>query len=212
MTGTMSPTEELFTIAAIWTLVALGLSWFIKNWGGRVAFVVALVAIPFWELPYGYYTFQKLCLEYAKPKVWEQFNSQESICVDRLDSMLYSNLVRAGFKTIEVTGMTLGALPASASAVVSMTSKRATNSTYCLEFVSNIRMHSRMNRHDLKVVRVKDSRVMAEQSGLDWRGMAWQEEFSPLLGRGGQCMSNSGLLFGLLRSGTSHKKLDHVKQ
>ena len=65
----MNDTEQLFWMAVIWALIAAAIARFIPNWPGRIAFFTVAVAIPFWELPYGYYNFQRLCSEQRKLQV-----------------------------------------------------------------------------------------------------------------------------------------------
>ena len=68
----MSDTEQLFVVAAVWALIAAAIARFISNWPGRVAFFVIAVGLPFWELPFGYYNFQKLCSEHNKFQIVEK--------------------------------------------------------------------------------------------------------------------------------------------
>ena len=78
----MNDTEQLFLVAAVWTVIAAVIARFIPNWPGRIAFIAIAVGLPFWELPYGYYNFQKLCREEGALRILESIAPQESICVD----------------------------------------------------------------------------------------------------------------------------------
>src|SRR6185436_10438805 len=97
----MSDTEQLFLVAAIWALIAAVIARFIPNWPGRIAFFAIAVALPFWELPYGYYNFQRLCRNETALIVSEKVLPQDSVCIDYFDAGLYRQLVQAGFSRIE---------------------------------------------------------------------------------------------------------------
>ena len=80
----MSQTEELFLLAGTWTLIAIFIARFIPNWPGRIAFLAIAVGLPFWELPYGYYNFQRLCREELDLKVL-LVNPREKVATDLKD-------------------------------------------------------------------------------------------------------------------------------
>ncbi|HTP62988.1 MAG TPA: hypothetical protein VMJ14_12990, partial [Burkholderiales bacterium] len=73
----MSDTEQLFIVAAVWTVVAAMVARLGPGWWGKGAFFAALLVVPFWELPYGYFNFQKLCAEDANLKVIDKIFPQD---------------------------------------------------------------------------------------------------------------------------------------
>lgn len=200
---TMSDTEQLFLMAAIWALIAAVIARFIPNWPGRIAFLVIAVGIPFWELPYGYYNFKKLCSEQGTLQVLEKIAPQDSVCVSDLDAGLYSGFIRAGFSRIEVTGRSDDPRRDTVGGRVFQTKKQDVKSRYCIGFRANIALPWRILRHDVLIVRAEDERVAARQSQFHWSGMWWQEQAHPVLGRGGVCFDDPQRPNLALRNGTS---------
>jgi len=196
-------TEQLFAAAAVWTVVAAVIARFIPNWPGRIAFFVLAVGLPFWELPYGYYNFQKLCSEQIGPVFFEKIASQESICISDLDSGAYLGLVQAGFSRIEVTGRTNDLGRDSLGGRVVRTQKQSVNSKYCVSYVANIPLPWRVLRNDVLIRHASDDKVAGRQSGFQWAGMWWQEQIRPVLGRGGLCFGDPLSSFRAIR-GTSN--------
>jgi len=199
----MSDTEQLFVAAAVWGLIAAVIARFIPNWPGRIAFFAIAVALPFWELPYGYYNFRKLCVAEARLLVFEKIPPQESVCVRDLDSGIYSGLIRAGFRRIEVTDRTDDPKRDASSGRVFRIPRPSIQSTYCLAFQSNNALPWRVLRNDVLIARATDDKVVARQSRFSWEGMWWQEQARPVLGRGGVCFDDPQRPSFALRNGVS---------
>lgn len=197
----MSDTEQLFIVAAVWTVIAAVLARFVPNWIGRIALFAVLVGVPFWELPYGYFSFRSLCEERAKLLVVEKILPQESVCVNDLDAGLYAQLTKAGFTRIEVSGRSDDPNRYMASGRVVMAPKHMLQSKYCLDSVSNIQLPQGMRRSDQLVRRVSDGQVVAKQSRFVWSGMWWQVLAHPMLGRGGMCFDDPSRPSIALRNG-----------
>ena len=197
----MNDTEQLFVAAAIWALIAAAVARFIPNWPGRIAFFAIAVGLPFWELPYGYYNFQKLCREEGRLLVFERIPPQDSVCVGDLDSGLYSGLIRAGFVRVEITGRSDDPKRDSVSGRVFPTKKQEVKSAYCLAYRANIPLPSRVLRNDVLITRASDEHVIARQSQFQWAGMWWQEQARPVLGRGGVCFEDPQRPNLVLRNG-----------
>ncbi len=185
----MSDTEQLFIVAAVWTVIAAVLARFVPNWGGRIALFAVLVGVPFWELPYGYYNFQKLCVAEAKLQVFEPIAPQKAICFDYPIESSVPKLLDQGFVRVEAKGgdgkITLYSRGPSHSVVSSNIEKITAD--YCVAFKNNNHIPWRTLRHDFLILRSKDKAIVARHSVFDWLGMWWQEGVSPLLGRGGNC-------------------------
>ena len=112
------------------------------------------------------------------------------MCVVDLDSGLYSGLVRTDFVRIEVTGRSDDPKRDSTSGRVFPTKKQEVKSAYCFGFQANVSLPWRVLRNDVLIARAKDDRVVARQSQFQWAGMWWQEQASPVLGRGGVCFED----------------------
>ncbi len=198
----MNDTEQLFVVAAVWALIAAAIARFIPNWPGRIAFFALAVGVPFWELPFGYYNFQKLCSEQAKLQVFEKIPPQDSVCVSDLDSGLYSGLIRAGFARIEVTGRTDDPTRDAASGRVFRIKKQEAKSSYCYSYKANNHLPWRLLRNDVLITRANDDHVIARQSQFLWGGMWWQEAARPILGHGGVCFDDPERSNFVLRKGS----------
>src|SRR3990172_8633256 len=151
----MNDTEQLFIAAAVWALVAAAIARFIPNWPGLIAFFALAVGIPFWELPYGYYNFQKLCREEIGLQVFERISAQEIICADYPFVTLHRELLRSGFTSVETRGKAgeIKRYAAMPEGGIEETTQQRLASNYCLTFVNNIRLPWRVWRHDQLITR-----------------------------------------------------------
>ncbi len=185
----MSDTANLFLLAGIWSLISLVLVRFIPNRPARIVMFVLLVGVPFWELPYGYLNFQKLCRDEGKLRVFEPITPQKSVCVAYPFDTSAVELLRYGFATVEAKSKTgeVTRFVGPASSTSSPNKLGTVSSDYCVTFANNIRQPWRVNRHDFIIFRSRDEAVVARHSVFDWNGTWWQEAASPVLGRGGEC-------------------------
>jgi len=197
----MNDTDQLFVVAAVWALIAAVIARFIPNWPGRIAFFAIAVGLPFWELPYGYYNFQKLCREETPLKVIEKVLPQDSVCVEYFDLGLYRQLVQAGFSRIEIVGRSDSAKEYAANGRVVLTNRQQAKSSYCISFENNISLPWRVLRADTMIERSHDRRIAARQSRIRWDGAWWQQAASPVLGIGGMCSGSLSTPILALRQG-----------
>jgi len=200
----MNDTEQLFLVAIVWALIAAAIARFIPNWPGRSAFFAMAVAIPFWELPYGLYNFQKLCGEQAKLQVFEKIPPQDSVCIEYFDLGLFTSLNQAGFARIEITGRSDSAKEYAANGRVFMTPRAEAKSSYCIVFKNNNAMPWRILRADTLVVPAAGQKVVARQSEFYWAGMWWQDRVKPVLGRGGMCSREMVDSIAVVRRGSEY--------
>ena len=185
----MNDTEQLFLAAAVWSLAAAAIARFIPNWPSRVAFFTVAVGLPFWELPYGYYNFQKLCRDQGGLRVFAEIAAQKTICVDYPFDASAKTLHRFGFASVEARSKTgeITQFVGTAPEAVPQNKAKGITSDYCVTFVNNNRLPWRVSRHDFLITRAKDAVIAARHSVFDWIGMWWQQAASPILGRGGEC-------------------------
>ena len=199
----MNDTEQLFLLAAVWTVIAAVIARFIPNWPGRIAFIAITVGLPFWELPFGYYNFRELCREETRIRVLERVLPQDSVCIDSFDLGIYGQLVQAGFSRIEVTGRSDNAKQYAANGRIFSTSRERAISPYCIVFQGNISLPYRVLRSDTLIVRAADDHPIARQSRFRWDGTWWQQAASPLLGIGGVCFESLSNSIQTVRLGKS---------
>jgi hypothetical protein len=185
----MNDTEQLFVAAAVWALIAAVIARLIPTWPGRIAFFAIAVGLPFWELPYGYYNFVKLCKDEGGLRVFAEIAPQRTICADYPFDASAQTLNRFGFATVEArskTGEVIQFIGA-ASESIPQTKAKSVSSDYCVTFVNNNVLPWRVYRHDFVILRSKDGSIVARHSVFDWAGMWWQQATSPILGNGGGC-------------------------
>lgn len=199
----MSDTEQLFLMAAIWTLIAAVVALFIPNWPGRIAFLAIGVGLPFWELPYGYYNFRSICRAEARVQVFESIPSQRSVCVAYPFEDAAKDALKAGFENVEVKGKNgdVRRYTAPNASDRREGGQDRVSVQYCITSATNAKLPWRILRHDHLIQRVSDGRTVARQSRFDWAGMWWQEASRPVLGRGGDCSEAMIRVFDAVRLG-----------
>jgi hypothetical protein len=199
----MSPTAELFTAAGVWLVVAAFIAYLIPL-GSRVAkslLFVALVAIPFWELPYGYLNFRKECDQATKLSLIETIPSQESICLERFDSVIFARLSEAGFSRVEVAEPAPNAAPFLTQPNLFVLKRTEMKSGYCVRFMGHSLKPWGIQRSETAVIELKTGKRVAHQSNIRWLGTWWQSKMSPMLGDGGSCNAELSRMLNALRKG-----------
>jgi len=185
----MSDTTQLFILAGFWTMAAAVLVYFIPKWPVRIVVFVLVVGVPFWELPFGYYNFLKLCKEDGGLRVFQSISPQKTICAAYPFDFSAQSLLRFGFERVEAKTRT-GEIVRYARNSREGDSQGKSNkieSEFCVTFANNIFLPSHVIRHDFLITRASDGSVVARHSVFDWFGMWWQAAASPILGRGGEC-------------------------
>jgi hypothetical protein len=189
----MSDTEQLFIVAAVWALIAAVIARFIPNWPGRIAFFAIAVALPFWELPYGYYNFEKLCKEQAGLKTFEPIQPQRFVCVAYPFDSGAPFLLKAGFSVVEARDKTgnVNRISRAPSGEFESAKLNRVTSEYCITYAFVRGLPWRVMRNEMTVSRESDQKLVARHSEFVWFGMWWQEAATPVLGRGGQCRGDA---------------------
>jgi hypothetical protein len=185
----MSDTEQLFIVAAVWIVIAAMFARLVPGWWGKGALFAVLVAVPFWELPFGYLNFRKLCEDQGGLKVFETFSPQVSICASYPLETSVDQFLSVGFKVVEARdrdGRVVAQTRETAIKTPNVDGSKVA-SAFCVtqEFVRGLPW--RIQRNEYKVVAEPSQREVARHSDFIWFGMWWQERAAPLLGRGGEC-------------------------
>ncbi len=188
----MSDTEQLFILAGFWTAGALILAYFIPSWWAKIAAVALLVGIPFWELPFGYMNFRRLCEGQGGLRVIESVTPQHTVCAIYPLESSASRLLELGFATVEAKDQ-LGHVW-----ILSKDSKRQSesanvSSAYCITQSFAKGLPWRIQRNEHTVIRVADEHRVAQFNDFVWFGTWWQEQALPVLGRGGECRHGDAL-------------------
>jgi hypothetical protein len=185
----MSPTEDLLWMVAVWVAITTGIAYFFSTWTTRVIFVAVAVAIPFWELPYGYYNLRKLCNEQGGLRVIEPIPPQRSICADHPSDSTAQAWLADGMDFVEardkrgmVTKLTRGPKHS-----VTRSNADKILSEYCVTHAWINNLPWGIQRGEYVVTKATSQAIVARHSEFSWSGMSWQRAASPILGRGGHC-------------------------
>lgn len=185
----MSDTGELFAMAAVWVLVAAVIVRFVPNKWGRIVSFGVLVGIPFWELPYGYYNFQKLCNEEGGLKIFETIPSQNTVCASYPFETSAEYLLKLGFLGVEArdeSGRVRRFAKESSDRQATIDGKQI-SSKYCVTQAFVQGLPWRIQRNEYVIAGALDQRIVARHSDFVWFGTWWQQQTLPILGVGGEC-------------------------
>jgi hypothetical protein len=186
----------------------IGIFWLIvralkQRWAKALAVVIA-VAIPFWDLPFGYLSFQQDCKQYGGLHVFEKVSPATAIFIDRHIGYTPDQLKRFGFKVIEygepgnITRYT-----AAKDGYIKSTDQTAI-SKVMVHFQPNQQLPWHVVRRDYLASNVETKSVIARYTDIRWLGMWWQVEASPIFGDGGRCyFSGDNPILALLAKGNS---------
>ena len=194
--------QELLLAALVWTAVAAAIVIrFVSDRLLRIALFAVLFGIPFGELPYGYYNFLDLCQSETVLQVSEKIPAQETVCVEELNSLMYTNLMRAGFARVEVTSDADYPSVYLVDRRVVRTHPELTKSPYCIVVKKDIVLPWNILRSDTLIVDSRNQQTVARQSAIHWQGMWWQKDLIPSFGSGRTCSGNPGRPAVALRKG-----------
>ena len=170
-------------VSVCWLIVrALKTTW------AKSAAVLAALAIPFWDLPIGYYNYYRHCAEEGGLRVSVQIAPMDAILVDPDTGYTPQELLRRGFKVIEVgrPGETIYRFTVEDGRLV-----KSTHSTPVSEFRIGFMGHKSLPwnlvQSETLITRVKSGEVLVRQNTFRWRGLWWQVQAAPLLGDGAIC-------------------------
>ena len=186
-------------IALWWYLVRI-----LKHtWAKALAILVAL-AIPFWDLPFGYLAFKGDCATYGGLHISQRIPASDTIFVDRHIAYRPEYLRRFGFKVVEY-GEPGNITRYTATPTGYAQSKHLDAiSTLKVSFVANQALPWGVIKRDFLVSRVDTSQVLASYSDLRWSGLWWQARAAPILSDGGRCYAvDENPLLTLIARGTS---------
>ncbi len=175
-----------------------------RNRGERIAAIVVALAIPFWDLPIGYFNFQRHCSQDGGIHLRKNLPASDAILVDRDLAYTPEQLTRYGFKVIEYEAPGQIVRYTATSSGLTKSNHNAALSTLKVHFNANQMLPWHLVRRDLLISRIDNGEVVARNTDFRWRGLWWQVEMAPLLGDGGRCQvtSDSHVLSAIAR-GTS---------
>jgi len=179
--------------------------WFVytkaRNRGEKIAAIVVALLIPFWDLPFGYFHFQRLCNQDGGLRVSERITPQSAICIDGLG---YSPnvLIQDGFQTVEYrNGKGARRHQSRPDGVIESTDVSNLISKYCVSVTYGERFPWNIFRRDLQAIDTSSGKVAARYTTFAWTGSWWKPSGMPG-GVAAECFPLKGdELFPLIRSG-----------
>ena len=169
-------------IAVFWFLVrALK-----RKWAKGFAILVAL-AIPFWDLPVGYYNFYSQCARDSGLQVAKNLSPSESILIDSSAGFTPEEASRFGFKVVEYE---------SGGQILRYTKdgnrlSRSTHATpvsrFKIQLTDNELLDWHLVRSTYFATRLDSKETVARQVTYRWLGMWWQAAAGTFFGSGTEC-------------------------
>src|SRR5439155_16090899 len=73
-----------------------------RNRTQRIVAVLVAVLIPFWDLPIGYFEYQRYCSSEGGIRVYERVPPQDKIYFESTPSSFPEDMLKQGFKVVEI--------------------------------------------------------------------------------------------------------------
>jgi len=158
-----------------------------RNRAEKIAAIVVALAIPFWDLPFGYFNFYRHCSQEGGIHLSKELPPSSAILVDSSSGYTPNQVLRFGFKAVEyeASGQIIRYVRESQDIVKS--THAAPISALRVIFAGHKILPWNLTRTDYVVTRLDNGQVVASQTDFQWRGMWWQVASAPLLGDGGRC-------------------------
>ena len=168
----------------------------------RVLAGIVAIAIPFWDLPFGYLNFKEHCSRDGGLHVVQKIAPQRAICTEPSFRNSPQILLRKGFevvefrdkqKTVRYQNSTAGGLEASTVPTLV--------SAYCLSVGKNVPVKWNTVQRDVVARDVASGAVVARYTAFSWHGGWWKPATMP--SEGERCFEASGdELLTVLRTGS----------
>ncbi|MBI3370384.1 MAG: hypothetical protein HY017_01335 [Betaproteobacteria bacterium] len=172
--------------------------------GAKVIVALVGIGIPAWDLPYEYYYFKSKCSAEGGLHVFNAFEAQEVVILDRSYPALVEDLLSEGIRYVErrdANGMWQRFERPTERPITQMTVPAATAKVR-LRAEMNKNIGSGTTRHDYLVERVNGN-ILLRYTRLTWKGGWLRERMSPLLGHGSDCaLSSVDLVSRSIRDGS----------
>ena len=175
----------------------IGICWLIfralkQRWARALALLTAL-AIPLWDLPFGYYEFRNHCRT-AGLQVLESLAPHEAAYFDSLPPYPISELFSRGFRLVETADGSRNKIlryERSMDGRISTLTVPEPRSELQVSSERDIRLPWNIVRDNRLLRERRDGRLLAKYSEISWRGGWLQVSLTPLLGPGIACTAGS---------------------
>lgn len=164
----------------------------LPNKWAKAAVALLALYLPFWDVPYGYYNFQKLCKSEGGLHVYAKIAPQTAVFLEPSASVSPEYMFKQGFTVVEhpVLDGQVARVFATAPSETQYVSRAALFSNYGIRSAANDDWRERrMVRRDLFAYSLKSGTSVAQKTDLRW--FLWiQGLVTPMLGTGWRCPSS----------------------
>lgn len=191
-------------IAVGWIALWFYVFKYAPNRGVRVGAVLVALLIPFWDLPIGYFQFQRLCQTEGGVHIYERITPQEKVYFDSVPSDEPEKLLRQGFKVIELRradGKGVLRQQLHEGKIVSSTVS-SPESLVAVSIIPNEKLAWNIYRYEHVARSISSNKILVRHTGFTWRGGWLEDSFAPFLVGRLSCSSPlSDLLTPILQQG-----------
>ena len=175
------------------------------NRGVRIGAVLVAVLVPFWDLPIGYFEYQRHCSSEGGVRVYEPIPPQDKIYFESTPSSLTTDMLKQGFKVVEILRIDRQGIMRQEMQDGTVRSRTVTSpeSTIVISIARNESLPWNIYR-DRHVARsISNNKVIASYTAFFWNG-GWLEksEIGPLFPPRLRCSTGHDPLVALLRQGS----------
>ncbi len=153
-----------------------------RNRAEKIAAIVVALAIPFWDLPFGYFNFYHHCSQDGGLHISKDLPALNAILIDPSVGYRPEDVLRFGFKTVEYANSSETIRYTADASGLSKSIHSAPISPIKIQYSGNQMLPWNLIRSDYIVSRVDNGQVIARQTDFKWRGLWWQVSAAPLLG------------------------------
>ncbi len=171
----------------------------------RIGTVLVAVLIPFWDLPIGYFEFQRYCWTEGGLHVYERISPQDKVYFVSLPSDSVNEMLRQGFKVVEVFRADGKGIVRHELREGKVTSELVTapESVIAVYITRNEKLSWNVYRYQHVARSLRNNDVVARHTGFTWHGGWLKESISPVFqGRLSCAAPFSDPLTAVLRQGS----------
>ena len=161
-----------------------------RNRGEKVFALLIALLIPLWDLPIGYFSYRNLCSSEGGIHIYKRFPPQDKVFLDSLPSFSVNQMLRQGWKTVEVIrmdgkGIARHELGPNKEVITQEVQQPISNIT--VSIVRGQTLPWNIVREDRYARTRGDNETVARYSSFSWQGGWVYRLLSPVLGPGVSC-------------------------
>lgn len=176
-----------------------------RNRGERVAAVLVAVLIPFWDLPIGYFEFQRHCRAEGGVHVYDRIPAQVMLYFESAPLSSVNELLKQGFSVVEISlpdGKGLVRHELEQGRIISRIVE-SPESPIAISITRNEKLSWNIYRDQHVARSINPSKLVATYSWFSWRGGWLQKSTWPWFRGSFDCfLERNDPLIALLRHGS----------